>query len=214
MKLFDMDGPLMAALNKISDLVFANLLFLVFSLPVVTIGASLTALQTVVLDIARDQEGSIRRRFWQAFRSHFKQSTLLWLIFLAGALVLVGSYAAASTLGESFARFYAVVLGALGIVLLLWFQFLFPLQSIRPAQVRQTAKTAFLLMILRLPYAVGMLLVVVAAVYLSFFLNPNTIGGATFLWLALGFALVTYCNAFLVLRAFRDLPELAEEETT
>ena len=57
-------------------------------------------------------------------------------------------------------------------------------------------------------------LVVVAAVYLSFFLNPNTIGGAAFLWLALGFALVTYCNAFLVLRAFRDLPELAEEETT
>ena len=57
-------------------------------------------------------------------------------------------------------------------------------------------------------------LVVVAAVYLSFFLNHNTIGGATFLWLALGFALVTYCNAFLVLRAFRNLPELAEEETT
>lgn len=213
MKLFDIDGPLMAALNKISDLVFANLLFLACSLPVVTIGASLTALQTVVLDIARDREGSIRRRFWQAFRHNFRQSTLLWLVFLAAALVLVGSYAAASTLGDSFARFYAVVLGALGLVLLLWFQFLFPLQSIRPAPVRQTAKTAFLLLILRLPYAVGMLLVAVAAVYLSFFLNPNLIGGATFLWLALGFALVSYCNAFLVLRAFRDLPELAEEET-
>src|SRR5699024_12620950 len=65
-----------------------------------------------------------------------------------------------------------------------------------------------------LPYAVGMLLVVVAAVYLSFFLSPNTIGGATFLWLALGFALVTYCNAFLVLRAFRDLPELADRQST
>ncbi len=46
MKLFDVDGPLMAALNKLADLVFANLLFILFSLPVVTLGVSLTALQT------------------------------------------------------------------------------------------------------------------------------------------------------------------------
>lgn len=43
MKLFDVDGPLMAALNKLADLVFANLLFILFSLPVVTLGASLNA---------------------------------------------------------------------------------------------------------------------------------------------------------------------------
>lgn len=211
MRLFDLDGPLMAALNRISDLVVANLLFLLFSLPVVTIGASLTALQTVVTDLARDQEYIVRKRFWQAFRQNFKQSTLLWLVFLAAGLVLAGSYAAASTLGTGFARFYAVVLGALGLVLLLVFQFAFPLQSRRPAPVRQTLKTAFLLAVIRLPYAAGMLVVTVAAVYLSFFLNPDLIGGAFFLWLALGFALVAYCNAFLVLRAFRDLPGLAED---
>lgn len=211
MRLFDLDGPLMTALNRLTDLVVANLLFLLFSLPVVTIGASLTALQTVVLDLARDQEYVIHKRFWQAFRQHFKQSTLLWLVFLAAGLVLAASYAAASTLGAGFARFYAVVLGALGLVVLLVFQFAFPLQSRRAAPVRQTLKTAFLLAVIRLPYAAGMLAVTAVALYLSFFLNPNLIGGAFFLWLALGFAVVAYCNAFLVLRAFRNLPALADE---
>lgn len=170
MKLFDADGPLMAALNKLADLVFANLLFILFSLPVVTLGVSLTALQTVVLALAEDEENLVvRKRFWQAFRRDFKQSTLLWGIFAAAALILMGSNAAV-----------------------------------------QTVKTAFLLMVLRLPLAAGMLAVPILAVYLSFFLNPDLFGGALFLWLAVGFALVAYLNAFLALRAFRVLPDSGE----
>lgn len=206
MKLFDLDGPLFAALNKLSDLVFANLLFLAFSLPVVTIGASLTALQTVVLDLARGDEFVVRKRFWQAFRRHFKASTLLWLRFVLAAAVLGGSYLAARSLGGELARFYAVFLGALAILLALVFQLAFPLLSCRPAGPLQTLKTACQLTVLRLPWAVGMLAVTVAALYLSFFMNPALIGGATFLWLALGFALVAYCNDFLALRALQVLP--------
>lgn len=106
MKLFDVDGPLMAALNKLADLVFANLLFILFSLPVVTLGASLTALQTVVLALAEDEENLVvRKRFWQAFRRDFKQSTLLWGIFAAAALILMGSNAAAQSMGAVSAGF-------------------------------------------------------------------------------------------------------------
>lgn len=206
MKLFDVDGPLMAALNKLADLVFANLLFILFSLPVVTLGVSLTALQTVVLALAEDEENLVvRKRFWQAFRRDFKQSTLLWGIFAAAALILMGSNAAAQSMGGSLGRFYAVFLGALGILLAMAFLMAFPLQSRYPAPAVQTVKTAFLLMVLRLPLAAGML-----AVYLSFFLNPDLFGGALFLWLAVGFALVAYLNAFLALRAFRVLPDSGE----
>lgn len=206
MKLFDLDGPLFAALNKLSDLVFANLLFLVFSLPVVTIGASLTALQTVVLALAEGDEFVVRKRFWQAFRQHFKVSTQLWLLFVLAVAVLGGSYLAARSLGGDMARFYAVFLGALAILLALVFQLVFPLQSRCPAGAIQTLKTACLLVVVRLPWAVGMLLLPLAALYLSFFLEPAFFGGALFLWLALGFALVAYCNAFLALRAFKALP--------
>lgn len=211
MKLFDVDGPLMAALNKLADLVFANLLFILFSLPVVTLGASLTALQTVVLALAEDEENLVvRKRFWQAFRRDFKQSTLLWGIFAAAALILMGSNAAAQSMGGSLGRFYAVFLGALGILLAMAFLIAFPLQSRYPAPAVQTVKTAFLLMVLRLPLAAGMLAVPILAVYLSFFLNPDLFGGALFLWLAVGFALVAYLNAFLALRAFRVLPDGGE----
>lgn len=206
MKLFELDGPLFAALNKLSDLVFANLLFLLFSLPVVTIGASLTALQTVVLALAEGDEFVVRKRFWQAFRQQFLPATALWGVFLAAGLVLGGSYAAAQSLGGGLGSFYAVFLGALGILLALVFQLAFPLLSRRPAGALATLKTACLLAVVRLPCAAGMLLVTAAAVYLSFFMNPAVFGGALFLWLALGFALVAYCNAFLALRAFKVLP--------
>lgn len=137
MKLFDVDGPLMAALNKLADLVFANLLFILFSLPVVTLGASLTALQTVVLALAEDEENLVvRKRFWQAFRRDFKQSTLLWGIFAAAALILMGSNAAAQSMGGSLGRFYAVFLGALGILLAMAFLMALPLQSRYPAPAR------------------------------------------------------------------------------
>lgn len=207
-----MDGPLFAALNKLSDLVFANLLFLLFSVPVVTIGASLTALQTVVLALAEGDEFVVRKRFWQAFREHFKPATALWGLFVAAALVLIGSNAAAQSLGGAMGRFYAVFLGALGILLSLVFQLAFPVQSRFSTGAIATLKTACLLLVLRLPHAVGMLLIPLGAVYLSFFMNPATIGGAVFLWLALGFALVAYCNAFLALRAFKVLPGQDRED--
>ena len=85
MRLFDLNSPLMVALGKLADIIICNIMFCLFSLPVITIGASLTALyhcmQELIYDDERD-EGMIIREFWQAFRQNFKQATVLWLICL------------------------------------------------------------------------------------------------------------------------------------
>ena len=44
MRLFDLNSPLMVALGKLADIIICNIMFCLFSLPVITIGASLTAL--------------------------------------------------------------------------------------------------------------------------------------------------------------------------
>lgn len=80
---FDLDGPVMGALNKLFDCIFASILWLVFSLPIVTIGASSTALYTVTYKYLRRGEGSLLQTFWGAFRENLKRSTLVWLAALA-----------------------------------------------------------------------------------------------------------------------------------
>ena len=82
-RLFGMDSPLMVALMKIGDLLCLSVCWLVFSLPIFTIGASSTALYAAVFYCLRRNEAGVWKHFWKAFRENFKRSTLAWLIELA-----------------------------------------------------------------------------------------------------------------------------------
>ena len=82
-KLFGMDSPLMGALMKIGDLLCLSVLWLVFSLPILTIGASSSALYAAVYHCLRRSKPGLWKHFWNAFRENFKRSTLAWLIELA-----------------------------------------------------------------------------------------------------------------------------------
>ena len=67
---------------------YLNLLWFVCSLPIVTIGASTTALYYVTLKIAENAEGDITQQFFRSFRSNFKQATVLWIALLVVGVVL------------------------------------------------------------------------------------------------------------------------------
>ncbi len=82
-KLFGIDSPLMGALMKIGDLLCLSVLWLVFSLPILTIGASSAALYAAVYHCLRRGKPGLWKHFWNAFRENFKRSTLAWLIELA-----------------------------------------------------------------------------------------------------------------------------------
>ena len=81
-KLFGMDSPLMGGLMKIGDLLCLSVLWLVFSLPIFTIGASSTAMYAAVYHCLRCNKPGLWKHFWNAFRENFKRSTLAWLIEL------------------------------------------------------------------------------------------------------------------------------------
>ena len=81
-KLFSMDSKFMRVMGRIGDLILLNLLFLVTSLPIFTIGAATTAMYTVCFRFGSDRESGTTRSFFEAFRVNFKQATILWLIML------------------------------------------------------------------------------------------------------------------------------------
>ena len=83
MRKTNIDSPFYRAMGKIGDLALANVLWLVCSLPIVTIGASTLGLFTVTGKLAAGEDYSVRQDFFKAFRRDFKQSTAVWLVLLA-----------------------------------------------------------------------------------------------------------------------------------
>ena len=87
-KMFNYDSPLIQSLNKIVDCVILSMIWLLFSIPVITFGASTSALYYTVNKVIRHNRSHIWREFFGAFKANFKQSTIAWFIVLVLAYVL------------------------------------------------------------------------------------------------------------------------------
>lgn len=86
--LLNLDGPIMRLINKIVYSVYLNILWFICCIPIVTIGASTTALFYVTLKISKNEEGNLTKAFFHSFKENFKQGTIIWLILLILGIIL------------------------------------------------------------------------------------------------------------------------------
>ncbi|OXS78732.1 YesL family protein [Domibacillus enclensis] len=91
-QLFQLEGPLFKLLSRAVDLVLLNILFLLFSLPLLTIGASTTALYSVLLKVIRNEDETIVKSFFISFRNNFKQGTMVWLVVSVAGVLLLANF--------------------------------------------------------------------------------------------------------------------------
>lgn len=80
MKFFSVESSFYRFLMKFLDVLKLNFMWILFSLPVVTVGASTVAAMSVALKMVDDEEGYIGRSFLKAFKENWKQGTILWVI--------------------------------------------------------------------------------------------------------------------------------------
>ncbi|MGI6577855.1 MAG: YesL family protein [Eubacteriales bacterium] len=86
--MFQYDSPVMALLRGILNYVQLSLLWILFSLPILTIGASTSALYYATKNVLLEEKGYLFSTFWKGFRKNFKQSTILWVcLAVAGILI-------------------------------------------------------------------------------------------------------------------------------
>lgn len=76
---FNPDNPVLHFLAQVYDVLYCTVLFVLFSLPIVTIGASFTAAQCTMMHIAADSCSGVWGRFTSSFKENFRIATLLWL---------------------------------------------------------------------------------------------------------------------------------------
>ena len=84
--MFNQDSALMTFLNKAADMVILSVLWCICSLPILTIGASSSALYHSTMKVIRLGRGYAISTFFTSFRQNLKQTipyTLLFLVFYA-----------------------------------------------------------------------------------------------------------------------------------
>ncbi|GAA0795404.1 YesL family protein [Faecalicatena orotica] len=204
------DNVVMRALGRLCDFMLLNILWVVCSIPLVTIGASTTALYTVMLKVVKNEEGYIVKGFLGAFKENFKKSTLIWLILaVLGIIIGIDSRVAAgmsSTMRTVFQSIFIIF----SIVWLCVVIYVFPLTARYENSIRNTFKNALILSVAKLPYTLLMLVITAGPVILTF-LNTSTLMIGIALWIVIGVSLVTWLNSYLMRKVFEIFHKDEEE---
>ena len=151
-RLFNMDNKFFTVMGRVADLIMLNVVFLICCLPIVTIGASLTALHYVTLKMARNEESYIIRSFFKSFKQNFKQATVINLIMLAVAAILYMDLRIVGNIDGTMSQVLYIVFFAFGILYMMVFLYIYPVLAKFYNSIKNTFRNAFLMAIRHLPY--------------------------------------------------------------
>lgn len=205
-KIFSTDGPLFKFLEKAVNVIFLNILWLIFSIPVITIGAATTAMYSVMMKMARDREGYIFKSFWKAFKENFRQSTAIWLIVIAvSTIVCADIYFFFTVEWGSIGKCLGAVFIGIAIIVAFGIMYVFPLQAQFENKIKQTVINA--LLVASKHFAWTMLL---------FLIHIITAFAVYLFWYAAGWCIIgigAYLCALIYNRIFRKyIPEELRDE--
>ena len=154
-----------------------------------------------MLRMVKNEEGYIFRGFLKAFKTNFKQSTLIWLILLLLGILWTVDFRVAGFMPGMAGTVLSAVFLVLGFILLSVMIYIFPLTARYENGMKATFKNALILTVAKLPYTFVMVAVVVAAVIASLW-STVTLLFSLPLWLIIGGALIAWINSYILRRVF------------
>jgi uncharacterized membrane protein YesL len=200
-RFFSPDNPMSRFLSRVWDLIVLNALFLVTSIPIFTIGASLTAMSDLTLRMVRGEDEYLVRPYFRSFRKNFKRATLLWLPILAVALFLGADLYIIYNVIDKTWRFFQYPVWLLVFFLACVFFFAFPITARYEESYLGTVRNALLLGLGNLP--VTIFFTVILAVIVDVGLHNPTAGVVFFsLFLFIGCAALSCLFSIFVNRIF------------
>ena len=155
---FNLESPFMRFLSRLADLMILNLLVIVTCIPVITVGASFSALHYVIIKMIRDEETYITKMYFKSFKENFVQGTILWLIEALVIAVFIGDYLIFVRSGQEFSVAFMVAVLAVAVLFAMTAMYIWPMQARFYNTVPKTLKNSFLIMILNFPRSILMLL--------------------------------------------------------
>lgn len=200
-RIFDADNVVFRFLGTVGYVWWLHILWLLCSLPVITVGASTTALIYSCMKL-HNGEGYATRNFFRSFRENLVQSTILFVIFLAvGGLLLMDLVLSGQTdswLGQ-FVRYGAIVL-LIPYTMMLLYAFAVQAKFVNP--VAKTLRYSFGMAVKYFKYTFQMACVVAITLFLNM-----TIVLANFITLSAGVGIVVYILSLYYNKIFSEILE-------
>lgn len=193
------NSPVIAFLNKMTDLILLNILWLLCCIPVVTAGAATTALYYVSITSIRCGDGYVVKRFFSSFRKNFRQITPIWIVLLLCALILGGDMLFWYRMGTGFGKIMFIASAVVAFLLFIWAMWIFPVFAKLDGKSKELLKNAAAFAVGYFPYTLIVLAFTVAVVYANLVsLIANSI------MIFIGFALSSYVKSFFFYRVFMN----------
>ncbi len=192
----------MQALGKMADMMWLNILTLICCIPIITAGASLTALHYMALKIVRNEECYITRGFFKSFKENFKQATIIWLLMLVVIILLVGDFLIMKYSGLEFSKVLQIIIVAVGVLFTFTAMFVFPVLAKFDNTTWRTIKNAFLMSIMQFPKTI-LMVILFAIPPVVFVLFPQVIP----IVIMFGFSLPAWLSAKLYNKFFQKLED-------
>lgn len=201
-RIFNMDNKFFTFMSRVADLIILNVVFIVCCIPIVTIGASVTAMNYVTMKMARNEESYIVKSFFKSFRENFKQATIIWLILLVAGLLLGMDFRIVQQV-ESTGLLKVVTYGLYMIALIyaMVLSYIFPLLAKFDNTIKNTFKNAMLMSIRHLPFTIVILLVGFAPAVATLTI-PIVLAYGLIVWIMVGFSLIAFLNSLMFVRIF------------
>ena len=208
MSIFNIDSPLMQKLSLLWDLIVLNVLTLIFSTPIITAGAAITALYDAAWRL-RTHQGTLLKNYWKAFTSNFKKATLLFIPVLVFGLILGYNavFMRPNITADQQESLIPLIVGfVIWAMITTW---VFPLQSRFENSWGRTLINA-LICALRFPGKTIPMMVLNMAPWAVLILLPEQFVQIGPLWFMAWFALAAYWNVMLMEGPMRFLVGLSE----
>lgn len=174
----------------LGNMIALNILWLVTSLPIVTIGASTTAMYYTALKLHKDKDVTVWKAFFHSFKQNFMQATAIWAVFaVVEALLLSCGF---------------IGIGLITGVLLLY---IFPVIAAFSNTLGKLAGHAFYFAFHKPGYLIATAALTCLPMYFTM-VDAKLFPVYLLIWLMCGFSLTAYGNAWFYLRLFQ--PHLKE----
>lgn len=165
---FNMDNPVMRFLGKLFDVMILCLLWAVFSVPIITIGASTTAMYYTAVKVIRRDRGYLFKEFWKSFKMNFLQATVCWLIVVGGTALFCMNLKFASGIEGDMGTLLMLIYGFLGILVLGCGVYIFPVLSRFSMKTIQLIKTCVFLFFKYIPKSILLLVIVLVTAFMLY----------------------------------------------
>lgn len=196
--LFRYDNKFFEVLDKITDIVVLNFLFIVCSIPIITIGASITATYSVAMKVIKGEESYIIKDFIKKLKENFKISTIVWLLIAVIGFVLALDFYISTLISNNIvSKILQFIFTIVSIIVVFVLTYAFPIISKFDNTIKNTMINSVLISIQNLPYTMIMVFVNLLPITMIYLFSSYW-GYILFFYTIIGYGIIAYINSIFL----------------